>query len=312
MKGSHIAGLLIGLIIIIIAIIAIVILLKKRNKSTKSQEIVVDNSEVQNFSAFSKANLKKIFNEARKNPISKDALDKAELLYGDVPSAGLEKMFESKIPYDYIAEIDKFNTDIAKYFPEDRSKPDWIDVEIKQNNESRKIKVPKTFSYVLYDTINGDLKKVYINPPEGANYNTYDTLGDFLVWHVGANGSYEIVNEYFPKNNEKGERLTHRRVDMDLSDARLAKLSQIKDIYDSFKSSNVDNFDDYLLNTQDDIETIDQARERAEAIIEILTKSPYEWVDDDMVDRWNDENANSINSRYAFKHPVVYAMSAYL
>lgn len=312
MKGSHIAGLIIGLIIIIAAIIVIVILVQKRNKTTKSQEVVIDNGEVANFAIFSKANLKKRFNDARKSPISNEALSKASRLYGEVPSGKLEKIFENNIPYDYISEIDKFNTDIAKYFPENRSQPDWIEMEIKQNGNSRKVKVPKTFSYVLYDTINGDLKKVYINPPEGADYNTYDTLGDFLAYHISSAGPSEVGRYYFPEFDENGKRLGNRKVDIDLSDSRLSKLSQLKDIYDSFKSSNIDNFDEYLYNTEDDIESMDQARARAEAIIEVLTKSPYEWATTDMINAWNNESNESINARYNFKHPAIYIMSSYI
>ena len=311
MKGSHIAGLIIGLIIIIIAIIVIVFLLKKKNATNKKEEIVIDNGEVQDFTVYSKDNLKKRFNAARKNTISSEALSKASKLYGNVPSSKLEQMFENKIPYDYISEIDKFNTEVAKQFPEDRSQPGWIEMTYQQNGESKKTRVPDVFSYVLYDTINGDLKKVYINPGEN-NYGTYDTLGDFLVYHIGANGAREVGRHYFPEFNEEGKRFGSRKVDIDLSDQRLAKLAKVKEIYDSFKSSNVDNFDEYLYNTQDDLETIDQARERAEAIVEVLTTSPYEKVTEDMIIAWNNEDNNSISARYAFKHPAIYAMSTYL
>ena len=102
MKGPQIAGLIIGLIIIIVAIIVIVILLKKKNKSTKSQEIVIDNGKVQEFAKFSKRNLENVFKQAKANPISEEDSLKAEELYGDVTPSTLELMFETNIPYYYM------------------------------------------------------------------------------------------------------------------------------------------------------------------------------------------------------------------
>lgn len=323
MKGSQIAGLIIGLIIIIVAIIVIVILLKKRNKSTKSQEIVIDNGKVQGFVDFSKANLGRIFKAAQTKEISEETLDKARSLYDEVPASALEVMFERNIPYHYIENIRKFNDDVAKYFPEDRKQPGWIKTPYKKDNkdgetETTEILVPKTFSYVLYDTLNGDLKKVYINPPintktnEKEDYDKYDTLGDFLIWHIGKNGTKEVVNEYIKFKKPDGSLDDHRKVDIDLNDERLVKLSQLKDIYDNFVSSDFDNFDEYLYRNQTDIGTRDEARERAEAIIEVLTTSPYTWVTQAMIDKWNGTDVSSIDNRKQYKHPVIYAMSAYL
>ena len=301
MKGSQIAGLLIGLIIIIAAIIVIVVLLMKRNKSTKSQEIVIDNTEVQDAIEFSKDNLEKKLENARAKPITDAARSKAKRLYGNVPPSKLEENLENSIPYDYISKITEFNDEIAKSF--DGTKTGWSNKPFIKNEKEESISVPDAFSYVLYDTLNGDLKKVYINPPvinnetnEKADYQQYKTLGDFLRWHLGEYGKDEVV---------KGS----RKADIDLNDKRLVKLAQLKGIYDKFVSSGDDNFVDYLLNNQDDIKTRDEARERAEAIIEVLTTSPYEWVKEFMIETWNAKDVNSIYARNQFKHPVIYAMT---
>lgn len=309
MKGPQIAGLIIGLVIIIVAIIVIVILLKKKNKSTKSQEVVVDNGKVQSSFDYSKKNIWKIFDDATRHPITKDALEKASRLYGGVRRSELEEKLESKIPYYYIDVINDYNSRVYKYFPQSREQPGWVNKKYIKDEKEETILSPDVFSYVLYDTINNDLKDVYMGPNADPGFKPYKSLDDFLVWHVGAHGTDEVVNQYYNTSNPNGTNY-RRKVYIDVdNDEILDRLSQLKDTYDSFRASPYDNFDEYLKDTQN-LESIDEARKKADAIIQVLTRSPYEDVTEEMIVKWND--INDTEYRTQFKHPAIYALSQYL